>query len=404
MPPSPNTQAQQSPYLNVPASSGMYSSPKAARSQPQFSSPRSDDVFAENAYSSMNARKRPGPGPASSAQFSPQPMQGQVVPGGVMHPPTPSVVLATGRETGATSPTPGLRPVNSTYLAPSATSLAPNTTTAQVDGTGSRLSLYSNYSFYGIPESPRDSPGPTATHFPDSVRGARSSPNNSPNASRRPSAQDDGSLSPGPRGLSQMNAYQNPQGRLTPSRQRVMTSLAPSQLTPDGLYQPQYQAEQHHQRSFFKRKKTLSRSTTATPQSYSPSTSSVFSHNQGLPQASTPEEYLQMGITYHEHDQLALSAHCFEQSATFNGGCGFGMLMWGLALRHGWGVKRDEKIGFAWVRQAADAAVGDLEAAVNGVEADAVKVSVILHSCWACHPQRSLTKIPSAERARPRHI
>jgi len=72
-----------------------------------------------------------------------------------------------------------------------------------------------------------------------------------------------------------------------------------------------------------------------------------------------------MGITYHEHDQLAASAHCFERSATLNGGCGFGMIMWGLTLRHGWGVKRDEKFGFAWVRQAADAAVGDLEAAVN---------------------------------------
>jgi len=85
-----------------------------------------------------------------------------------------------------------------------------------------------------------------------------------------------------------------------------------------------------------------------------------------------------MGITYHERDQLALSAHCFEQSATLNGGCGFGMLMWGLSLRHGWGVKRDEKIGFAWVRQAADAAVGDLEGAVNGVEVDAVKNELVL--------------------------
>jgi hypothetical protein len=379
-PPSPNTQTQQSPYLNVPSNSGMYSSPMAARSQPQLSSPRNDDLFTEKVYSSTNASTRPGLSPTAGAQPSPQPnMQGQKLLGMALHPPTPSVVAATGRQTRATSPTPRLRPVNTTHLAPGATSPAPNATIAPADGTGSRISLYSNYSFYGIPESPRDSPGPTTTQFPDSPQGAGSSPNNSPNESRRPSAQGDGSRSPAPHGLWQMNPYQGSQGRLTPSRQPAMTSLAASQLTPDGLYQPQYLAEQHYQRSFFKRKKTPSRSTTATPQSYNPSTSSVFSHSQGLPQASTPEEYLQMGITYHERDQLALSAHCFEQSATYNGGCGFGMLMWGLALRHGWGVKRDERIGFAWVRQAADAAVGDLEAAVNGVEANAVKVSVMLY-------------------------
>lgn len=39
------------------------------------------------------------------------------------------------------------------------------------------------------------------------------------------------------------------------------------------------------------------------------------------------------------------------------------MLMWGLTLRHGWGVPKDEKKGFGWLRKAAEGAVRDLEAA-----------------------------------------
>lgn len=358
-PPSPNTQTQQSPYLNVPSGGGMYSSPLAARSQPQFSSTRNDDRFAETAYSSMTARARPDPGvprPAHSAA------QGHELLRGVQQALASS---ATGQQTGTT-----LSTMKPTHLTPGTSSLMPNATTAPSNRAGSSLSLYSNYSFYGIPGSPTaSSPAQTTVQLPDSPQGQQFSPTNSPNPSWRPGAQDLTSPSPVPRGRSPMNPRQNAQGHLTP----VAASLAPSQLTRDGLYQPQYQVEQHHHRSFFKRKKS-SRSTT-TPQSFYRSTSFDSSHSQGLPQASTPEEYLQMGITYHERDQLALSAHCFEQSATLNGGCGFGMLMWGLSLRHGWGVKRDEKIGFAWVRQAADAAVGDLEGAVNGVEVDAVKVS-----------------------------
>ena len=52
-------------------------------------------------------------------------------------------------------------------------------------------------------------------------------------------------------------------------------------------------------------------------------------------------------------------------------------MMWGLSLRHGWGVAQDEKRGFVWVRRAAEAAVEDLESVVEGAadEAGAVRVS-----------------------------
>ncbi|KIM34565.1 hypothetical protein M408DRAFT_33796, partial [Serendipita vermifera MAFF 305830] len=44
-----------------------------------------------------------------------------------------------------------------------------------------------------------------------------------------------------------------------------------------------------------------------------------------------------------------------------NGGCGVGMFMWGLSLRHAWGVERDERAAFWWLRRAAECAVADME-------------------------------------------
>ncbi|PBL01859.1 HCP-like protein [Armillaria gallica] len=75
----------------------------------------------------------------------------------------------------------------------------------------------------------------------------------------------------------------------------------------------------------------------------------------------TQTDYLQLGITHHEANRLTESASCFEKSATLDGGCGVGMLMWGLTLRHGWGCPKNEKTGFSWLRKAAELALGELE-------------------------------------------
>lgn len=373
-PPSPNLPSNQrptSPYNGgnstaSPAASpspSVYSSPAAARSQPQFA-------------------------PANRNMSNPMAASA-------------STSTVTTHQPGANSLTPNARlaPANAGGAGLSATPIA-NGSLGRSEGTGSRLSLYSNYSFYGVPDSPGSgSPNHTSTQLASSSNSGFSPGGlQDSNGARRPSANSvdkpqssNGSRSPGPNGFSPMNPHQTPHGRLTPNQQQQplwTPTLSPAQLTPEGLYQPQYVAEHPHEhRSFFKRKKTsissgTTRSTTASPASqynFSTGGAGAFGEKNGgphiaLPQASSPEEYLQLGITHHERDELALSAHCFEQSATLNGGCGFGMLMWGLTLRHGWGVRRDEKTGFAWVRQAADAAVGDLEAAVEGVEADAVKV------------------------------
>lgn len=89
----------------------------------------------------------------------------------------------------------------------------------------------------------------------------------------------------------------------------------------------------------------------------------------------TPEEYLQLGIKHHEANRLEESVLCFERSAKEQGGCGVGMLMYGLSLRHGWGCPRNEKGGFHWLKKAAELAVTDLEKGKQGVDAMAIRVS-----------------------------
>ncbi|KAJ7671932.1 hypothetical protein B0H17DRAFT_1084674 [Mycena rosella] len=100
----------------------------------------------------------------------------------------------------------------------------------------------------------------------------------------------------------------------------------------------------------------------------------------GTPATRTANEFLQLGIQHHEADRLPESAACFERAATLDGGCGVGMLMWGLALRHGWGCAKNEKHGFKWLRRAAEHAVGDLEAARTGgtIDEGAVQTELVL--------------------------
>lgn len=94
----------------------------------------------------------------------------------------------------------------------------------------------------------------------------------------------------------------------------------------------------------------------------------------------TPQDFLQLGIQNHEANRLRESAVCFEKSAKENGGCGGGMLMWGLTLRHGWGCEKNEKVGFKWLSKAAESAIADLETARNfhGKDTQLVKDELVL--------------------------
>ncbi|PPQ73680.1 hypothetical protein CVT26_010766 [Gymnopilus dilepis] len=100
------------------------------------------------------------------------------------------------------------------------------------------------------------------------------------------------------------------------------------------------------------------------PQPREPPSKQEESH----PGPRTPQDYLQLGIQHHEANRLTESAQCFERAANEGGGCGVGMLMYGLTLRHGWGCAKNEKMGFKWLMKAAEYAVGDLEKVRTGVQ------------------------------------
>ncbi|GAA5889125.1 hypothetical protein JCM6882_009748 [Rhodosporidiobolus microsporus] len=80
----------------------------------------------------------------------------------------------------------------------------------------------------------------------------------------------------------------------------------------------------------------------------------------------SPDDFLQLGIDLHESGELERSAWCFEQSARRNGGCGAGMLMYGLTLRHGWGCQVNAQLGFRYLQMAAESVVEDLDRVVFG--------------------------------------
>ncbi|MBW0513468.1 hypothetical protein O181_053183 [Austropuccinia psidii MF-1] len=66
-------------------------------------------------------------------------------------------------------------------------------------------------------------------------------------------------------------------------------------------------------------------------------------------QAFNPREYIRKGIEAHQSNDLAFSAICFERCAKENGGCGTGMILWALSLRHGWGCEVDRNKAFGWL-------------------------------------------------------
>ncbi|KAG9310256.1 hypothetical protein JVU11DRAFT_9374 [Chiua virens] len=174
-------------------------------------------------------------------------------------------------------------------------------------------------------------------------------------------------------------------------------SSASSYLRPDGFYPPPSHHPSNHvalpshppslragspsslysnSYSFYQLDSAVPSPISLSPQSspdVSPATSRPVSAE---PQ--TPEDYLQLGIRYHEGNQLKDSAFYFEKSAREQGGCGVGMLMWGLTLRHGWGCEKNEKGGFKWLTKAAESAVDDLEKAKKGLDVKGVKEELVL--------------------------
>jgi hypothetical protein len=181
--------------------------------------------------------------------------------------------------------------------------------------------------------------------------------------------------------------------RLSPSGLPGTSSALSSYLHPDGVYSSPSLASQSHvtlpshppslragsafslysnSYSFYQLDSAVPSPTSQSPRS-SPDISPATSRPASA-ESQTPEEYLHLGIQYHEANRLKDSAVCFEKSAKEQGGCGVGMLMWGLTLRHGWGCEKNEKNGFKWLTKAAESAVQDLEMAKKGLDVKGVKV------------------------------
>lgn len=86
---------------------------------------------------------------------------------------------------------------------------------------------------------------------------------------------------------------------------------------------------------------------------------------------SQAERFLTLAITHHESGDLSRSAYYFERSAKVEGGCVVGMCMWGMALREGWGVRKDQMKGFDWIGRAAAKAGEMMAGSQEVVKSDA---------------------------------
>ena len=69
----------------------------------------------------------------------------------------------------------------------------------------------------------------------------------------------------------------------------------------------------------------------------------------------TPEEHVAKGIECHENGSYKESTYHLRLAAMGNHPTG--MLLYALACRHGWGMRRNQREGVQWLRKAADCAV-----------------------------------------------
>lgn len=72
--------------------------------------------------------------------------------------------------------------------------------------------------------------------------------------------------------------------------------------------------------------------------------------NKSLNNLLTLEEHVSLGIIYHENGNLRESSYHW-QHASFQGDL-TGMLLYGLALRHGWGIRQNPAEAVKWLRKA----------------------------------------------------
>lgn len=79
----------------------------------------------------------------------------------------------------------------------------------------------------------------------------------------------------------------------------------------------------------------------------------------------TRDDLLQSAIREHERGNLEIAAQLFKRSGSGDEGLPMGQLMYGLSLRHGWGLQRDEARAIHWLRLAASSSAAVEETALS---------------------------------------
>lgn len=109
---------------------------------------------------------------------------------------------------------------------------------------------------------------------------------------------------------------------------------------------------------------TNTTNTTATQNRYSSMrsiNSDVFARPDQLNETDK-ENYLQLGMKYHEKGELEKATHYWRLSA--ESGSPLGLFFYGIALRHGWGCRRNPADAVRYLQSAAESAVHDLQTGI----------------------------------------
>ncbi|GBC05534.1 hypothetical protein RclHR1_06280007 [Rhizophagus clarus] len=95
-----------------------------------------------------------------------------------------------------------------------------------------------------------------------------------------------------------------------------------------------------------------------------------------LPDPVSIEDYISQAIKYHEDDQLAKSTEYLRIAA--EKGSAVGKVLYGIALRHGWGCKVNEALAFKHLQQAAESAITILNGINKTVSMSAFRGELVL--------------------------
>ncbi|KAI8373779.1 hypothetical protein BD560DRAFT_394364 [Blakeslea trispora] len=164
--------------------------------------------------------------------------------------------------------------------------------------------------------------------------------------------------------LSNQDSYQKRFSSLFPSRQQSDPQLSCKNDHPTDLYRPR---------------------------SIQPSLITVKSNSSNSLMNDLPSEedkksqdeiYLQMGLKYHENGQLEKATYYWRLCA--ENGYPLGLFFYGIALRHGWGCKKNPMQAVQYLQTAAESAVYDLQTTSATYTVAKSELVLAIHELGVC--------------------